>query len=128
MVGWEYGPHQLGPRSNNGLIVPPGKASNLLNDHLITGLPLMSGSAQEKWFSQKHPYIQALLALLGGYIYEAYFECHVILILGKCLIKGRHRPDMTIAVDWDVKHHSKQTNEQTTLSLGFGILIAHCFV
>ena len=50
--------------------------------------------------------------MLGGYIYEAYFECHVILILGKCLIKaGRHRPDMTIAVDWDVKHHFKQTNK-----------------
>ena len=107
--------------------MPPGKASNLLNDHLIAGLPLMSGSAKEKWYSQTHPYIYALLALLGGYIYEAYFECHVILILGKCLIKGRHRPDMTIAVDWDVKHHFKQTNEQTKLSLGFGILIAHCF-
>ena len=122
MVGWEYGPRQLGPRSNNGLIVrPQGKASNLLNDHLITGLrvPLMSGSFQEKWFSQI-----SLISFVG----EAYFECHVILILDKCLIKGRHRPDMTIAVDWDVKHHFKQTNEQTKLSLGFGILIAHCFV
>ena len=43
--------------TGDGLIVPPGKASNLLNDHLITGLLLMSGSAQEKWFSQTHPYI-----------------------------------------------------------------------
>ena len=40
---------------------------------------------------------------------------HVILILGKCLIKGSYRPDMTIAVDWDVKHHFKQTNEQSFL-------------
>ena len=75
------GPANWGLGAIDGLIVPPGKASNLLNDHLITGLPLMSGSAQEKWFSQTHPYIQDLLALLGGYIYEAYFECHVILIL-----------------------------------------------
>ena len=107
------GPANWGLGAIDGLIVPPGKASNHLNDHLITGLPLMSGSAQEKWYSQTHPYIYALLALLGGYIYEAYFECHVILILGKCLIKGRHRPDMTIAVDWDVKHNFKQINKRT---------------
>ena len=29
------------------------------------------------------------------------------------LIKGGHRPDMAIAVDWDVKHHFKQTNKRT---------------
>ena len=53
------------------------------------------------------------LTYLGGYIYEAHFDCHDILILGKSPIKWRQRPDMTIAVDWDVKHQLKQiqTNE-----------------
>ena len=31
-------------------------------------------------------------------------------MLGKSTIKWRQRPDMTMAVDWDVKH---QTNKQT---------------
>ena len=30
-------------------------------------------------------------------------------MLGKGAIKWRQRPDMTIAVDWDVKHQFKQT-------------------
>ena len=37
-------------------------------------------------------------------------ECHDILMLGKSPIKWRQHPDMTIAVDWDVKHQFKQTN------------------
>ena len=41
------GPANWGLGAIDGVIVPPGKASNLLNDHLITGLLLMSGSAQE---------------------------------------------------------------------------------
>ena len=44
------GPRPLGPRRNR--YVPPGKASNLLSDHLITGQAPMSEPAQEKWFSQ----------------------------------------------------------------------------
>ena len=32
-----------------------------------------------------------------------------ILMLGKSPIKWRQRPDMTIAVDWDVKNQFKQT-------------------
>ena len=28
-------------------------------------------------------------------------------------MKWRQRPDMTLAVDWDVKHQFKQTNKQT---------------
>ena len=42
------------------------------------------------------------MAWLGGYIYEAHFVCHDILMLGKSPIKWRQRSDMTIAVDWDV--------------------------
>ena len=34
----------------DGLLVPPGKASKLLTDRLITGKPLKSEPAQEKWF------------------------------------------------------------------------------
>ena len=45
-------------------------------------------------------------------IFEARFGCNDILILGKCPIKvptWRQSPDMTITVDWDVKHQFKQT-------------------
>ena len=38
-----------------------------------------------------------------------------ILIVGKSPIKWRQRPGMTIAVDWDVKLASIQTNKQTRL-------------
>ena len=41
---------------------------------------------------------------------EAHFECHGILMLGKSPIKWRQGPDMTFAVDWDVKHQFKLTN------------------
>ena len=37
VVGWEHGPCPLGPKEIDGLLVPPGKASSLLTDHLITG-------------------------------------------------------------------------------------------
>ena len=60
----------------------------------------MSEPAQEKWFIG-----------LVGYIYEAHFECHDILMLGKSPRKWQQRPDMTLAVDWDVKHQFKQTNK-----------------
>ena len=33
-------------------------------------------------------------------------------MLGKSPIKLRQRPDMTIAVDWDVQHQFKQTNNK----------------
>ena len=46
---------------------------------------------------------------MGVYIYEAHFECHVTLMLGKSPIKWRQRPDMTFAVDWDVKHQLKHS-------------------
>ena len=42
-------------------------------------------------------------------IFQALVGCHDILILGKSPIKWRQRPDMTLAVDWDVKHQLKQT-------------------
>ena len=97
--------------------MPPGKASKPLTDHLITGKPLKSEHAQEKWFSQTiHTYINHI-GLQGDYtcIYEAHFECHDILMLGKSPIKWRQRPDMTIAVDWDVKHQFNQTNFEMAL-------------
>ena len=43
--------------------------------------------------------------------YETHFECHDTLMLGKRPIKWRQLPDMTTAVEWDVKQQSKQTNQ-----------------
>ena len=48
------------------------------------------------------------MAYLVGY-FEALFGCHEILILGRSPIKWRQRRDMSIAVDWDVKHQFKQS-------------------
>ena len=44
------GPCPLGPKEIYRLLVSPGKTYTLLTDHLITGLPLRSVPAQEKWF------------------------------------------------------------------------------
>ena len=43
-------------------------------------------------------------------IFKARVGCHDILILGKSPIKWRQRPDLTLAVDWDVKHQFKHTH------------------
>ena len=51
------GPRPSGPKEIDELLVPPGKASAQLTDHLITGKPLGSEPAQEKWFMSNHPYI-----------------------------------------------------------------------
>ena len=70
----------------------------------------MSEPAQEMWFSQTiHTYEPYWLSWVV--IYEAHFECHDILMLGKNPIKWRQRTDMIIAVDWDVKHQIKQSFE-----------------
>ena len=105
------GHRPLWPRRNRGVLVSPGKASKLLTDHLITGLSLPRKSGLVK------PSIHnALLAKLGGYIYEAHFACHDIVMLGKSPIKWRQRPDMTIAVDWDVNHEFNQNKQRILLS------------
>ena len=36
-------------------------------------------------------------------------------MLGRRPTKWRQRPNMTIVVDWDVKHQFKQTNQQTKI-------------
>ena len=73
----------------------------------------MSEPAQEKWFSQTiHTYKPYWLSWVVTRIYEAHFECHDILMLGESPIKWRQCPEMTIAVDWDVKHQFKQTNNK----------------
>ena len=68
MCGWfdlkTTDPRPLGPKEMNGLLEPPAKVSTLPTDHLITGQPLMSYSAQEKWFKSNQPYISALLVYL----------------------------------------------------------------
>ena len=57
----------------------------------------------------------ALLAKLGGYINEAHFDCHDILMLDKSPIKRRQRPDMTFTVDWDVKQKKKKKKKKKKL-------------
>ena len=44
-------------------------------------------------------------------IFVALVGCHDILILGKSPREWRQHPDMTIAVDWDVKHQFKLTKK-----------------
>ena len=51
------GPHSLGPKETDGLLVPPGKDYTILTDHLNTGKPLWSEPAQGKWFKSNHLYI-----------------------------------------------------------------------
>ena len=97
------------------LIVPPGKAYTLLTDHLCSGLslPRKSGSSQTTihyksligllgWFCLKH-----LGVIMTHKCFKHNHPTHNILILDKSSIKWRQRPDITIAVDWDVNH---QTN------------------
>ena len=47
-----WAPAHCGLGEIDGLLVSPGKASKVLTNHLITGRPLKSEPAQEKWFSQ----------------------------------------------------------------------------
>ena len=56
-------------------------------------------------------FIHVSLFFLGWMvIFHALVGCHDILILGKSLVKWRQRPNMTLAVDWDVQHQFNQTN------------------
>ena len=55
------------------------------------------------------PFIRiSLIELVGWVICEALAGCHDIIILGTSPIKWRQRPDMTMAVNWDIKHQLKQ--------------------
>ena len=63
----------MGPKEVHGQLVPPGKAYELLTDHMITDLPLWSEPAQEK--SQTiHAYKSLWLTWVA--IFEALFGCH----------------------------------------------------
>ena len=96
----EYGAPPIGPKEIDGLLVPPGKASSLLTDHLITGLslPRKGGTCQiihtynPCWFSWVVKF-EALFWMLGIHsnkkskgtpsnapIYSCHFE-HYVLIL-----------------------------------------------
>ena len=59
---------------------------------------------------QVKPSIHISLIGLVGWLHI--FEYHGVLILDKSPVKWRKRLDMTIAVDWDVKHQFKQTNKE----------------
>ena len=79
-----------------------------MTDHLITGKPLWSEPAQETRFKSNHPYAISLLWLSWMVIYQTLVGCNAILTENKSQ-KWRQRPNMTLAVDWDVKHQFKQT-------------------
>ena len=64
----------------------------------------------EKWFQVEPSAHISPFGFVGWLYFEALVGCHDILILGKSPIKWRQRPDMTLAVDWDVKHQLKKTN------------------
>ena len=103
----EFRPRPLGPRRNRWVACVSRQSfestdqpsDRLLVNHSCLSLPRKCGL------------VKPSIHILGGYIYEAHFECHDILMLGKSPIKWRQRPDITIAVDWDVKHQFKETNE-----------------
>ena len=88
MFSTNEGPRPWGPKEIDGLLVSPGKAFSLMTDHLITGYPLRSELAQEKWFQVK-PSIPISLFGLVGWIFQALVECHDILISVKSPIKWR---------------------------------------
>ena len=73
----------------------------LLANRSHLSLPRESGSCQTI-----HTYKP--LKLTWVVIFEELAGCHNI----KSPIKCRQRPDMTIAVDWDVKHQFKQTKKK----------------
>ena len=60
--------------------------------------------------------------MLAANILKAHFGCHHVLMFGRSLIKWRQHPDMTIAVDWDVKHQLKETNNYQITRATFLIL------
>ena len=45
---------------------------------------------------------KSLIVFLGGYIFKHILSRHEILMLSRSPIKCEQRPDLTIAVDWDV--------------------------
>ena len=53
---------------------------------------------------------KSLIVFLGGYIFKHILSRHEILMLSRSPIKCEQRPDLTIAVDWDVKQHIDQTS------------------
>ena len=47
----------------------------------------------------------------GKYVQEVLVNCLVKLVQEKSMVRWTQDPDMTIAVDWDVKHQTKQANK-----------------
>lgn len=51
-------------------------------------------------------HLQVVVPDYLGVIYSSTLGCHNISILGRSPTKMERRSDMTIAVDWDVKHQN----------------------
>ena len=74
---------------------------------MITGLPLRSEPTQEKWFQVNLSKHKSLCGLVGWLYLKHFLDVMTSLF---STIKWRQRPDMTLAVDWDVKHQYTETN------------------
>ena len=58
---------------------------------------------------------------LGWLYLKHFFGCQDILILSKSPIKWRQRPDMNIAIDWDVRDQfNKQERPTETIKSHYG--------
>ena len=79
------GPRSLGPRRNEWAACASRqsfKSTDQPSGYWLTA------HHQEKWFSQTiHTYKPYLLSWVVILVYEAHFECHDILMLGKSPIK-----------------------------------------
>ena len=49
------------------------------------------------------------------YVHEVFVYHLVKLAAEKSVVRWTDRPEMTIAIDWDVKHQIKQTNQCLSL-------------
>ena len=71
---------------------------------------LVHSDLDKKLFCSIHPNIKWLY-------FQAHFERHGVLILGKSPMKWRQRPDMTTAMDSDAKPQINKSNSKTLFHL-----------
>ena len=112
VFGWEFKPPAIEALRNRLATCASRQSSadTLLTGHLLINrrsdlnLSRRSGSSQTIHTYKPNWLIRMI-------IFQALFLCD-ILILGRSPVKWRLRPDITVAVEWDVKHQFKQqTNE-----------------
>ena len=83
----------MGLKETDGLLVSPGKATDRPSDYWLTAQVRACPEVV-----QVEPFIHISLNGLGGWLYLKHFLDVMISLLGK----WRQRPDITIAIDWNV--------------------------